>query len=303
MPTTQDRPRARFVKMRLSKRALEGKHQRSRLRRVAAADAQDRSSAPGDHLTAVTARQDPIRVGTARGLHARRRPSERRGSRDARQLVLRIGRSWTGSGLNAAAATVRSSDQGKAVVIRIVRSLGALVVLAAVWLAIGVSSASASAVVNTIPVGSDPYGVSSDGTHVWVTNNGGGTVSEIDASTGTVVKTITVGSGPWGVSSVGGHVWVANVYSDTVSEIDASTGTVVNTIPVGSDPIGVSSDGTHVWVTNRIGDVRAAAVRSVRSTRRPARSSIRSRSAASPMRCRRMAPTSGSRTRDGRYGQ
>ena len=156
VPTTQDRPRARFVKMRLSKRALEGKHQRARLRRVAAADAQDRSSAPGDHLTAVTARQDPIRVGTARGLHARRRPSERRGPRDARQLVLRIGRSWTGSGLNAAAATVRSSDHGKAVVMRIVRSLGALAVLAAVWLAIGVSSASASAVVNTIPVGSNP---------------------------------------------------------------------------------------------------------------------------------------------------
>ena len=42
--------------------------------------------------------------------------------------------------------------------------------LAAVWLAIGVSSASAAAVVNTIPVGSEPVGVSSDGTHVWVAN-------------------------------------------------------------------------------------------------------------------------------------
>ena len=65
-----------------------------------------------------------------------------------------------------------------------------------------------------------------------------GTVSEIDASTGTVVNTITVGSEPYGVSSDGTHVWVANCGGDTVSEIDASTGTVVNTIPVGSNPVG-----------------------------------------------------------------
>ena len=194
--------------------------------------------------------------------------------------------------------------------------------------------ASTGTVVNTIPVGSDPLGVSSDGTHVWVTNYLDGTVSEIDASTGTVVNTIPVGSDPDGVSSDGTHVWVANstavrsvrsmrrparssirsrsaaspsgVSSDgthvwvanygggTVSEIDASTGTVVNTIPVGSDPSGVSSDGTHVWVANNGGGT------SVRSMRRPARSSIRSRSAADPESgCRRMAPTSGSRTRGG----
>ncbi len=126
--------------------------------------------------------------------------------------------------------------------------------MAALWLAVGVCSASAAAVVKTIKVGSGPAGVSSDRTHVWVANSGGDTVSEIDASTGTVVRTITVGSGPWGVSSEGTHAWVANSVGDTVSEIDASTGTVVNTIPVGRRPIGVSSDGTHVWVANSVGD-------------------------------------------------
>ncbi len=87
-----------------------------------------------------------------------------------------------------------------------------------------------------------------------------GTVSEIDASTGTVVNTIPVGSDPVAVSSDGTHVWVTGYNSDDdgmVSEIDASTGTVVNTIPVGSSAppgdvfwAGVSSDGTHVWGTN-----------------------------------------------------
>jgi YVTN family beta-propeller protein len=146
----------------------------------------------------------------------------------------------------------------RAVVTRIVRWLGALAGLAGCCLAIGVASASAAAVVNTIPVGKSPWGVSSDGTHVWATNEGDDTVSEIDASTGTVIKTIPVGSNPEWVSSDGTHVWVANWGDGTVSEIDASTGTVVNTIPVGGtvsgvydgEPVAVSSDGTHVWVAN-----------------------------------------------------
>ena len=142
---------------------------------------------------------------------------------------------------------------------RRVRSLGALGVLAALWLAIGVSSVSAATVVNTIPVGTGPNAVSSDGTDVWVANSGfpgaGDTVSEIDASTGTVINTITVGGTPYGVSSDGAHVWVANEGDETVTEIDASTGAVINTIPIGAHPYGVSSDGTHVWVTNNLDTV------------------------------------------------
>ncbi len=122
--------------------------------------------------------------------------------------------------------------------------------LAAVWLAMAVSSASASAVINTILVGNGPDGVSSDGTHVWVTSQAG--VSEIDAATGTVVKTIAV-AGAGAVSTDGTHVWVAVSNGEdggAVSEIDAATGTVVKTIAVGGSPGSVSSDGTHVWVAS-----------------------------------------------------
>ncbi len=120
---------------------------------------------------------------------------------------------------------------------------------------VGVSSASAAAVIKTIPVGEYPLGVSSDGTHVWVANEHSFTVSEIDASTGTVVNTIpccgVLGDAfgedaPAAVSSDGTHVWVTD--DGTVSEIDASTGTVVNEIP-GGNADEVSSDGTHVWDT------------------------------------------------------
>ena len=134
----------------------------------------------------------------------------------------------------------------------------AAAVVAALCLTAGMPAASASTVVTTIPVGPQPNGVSSDGTHVWVTNynsdsgNGGTTVTELDAATGAVVNTIPVASdGLAGASSDGIHVWVTNYYSDTVTELDAATGAVVNTIPVASDGLaGASSDGTHVWVTN-----------------------------------------------------
>ncbi len=112
--------------------------------------------------------------------------------------------------------------------------------------------ASTGAVIQTIAVGIEPEGVSSDGTHVWVTNSGTDTVTELDASTGAVIQTITVGREPFGVSSDGTHVWVANSADGTVTELDASTGAVIQTITVGSNPAGVSSDGTHVWVTNDV---------------------------------------------------
>ena len=75
-----------------------------------------------------------------------------------------------------------------------------------------------------------PAAVSSDGTHVWVANSDGNTVTELDASTGAVVQTITVGSSPGSVSSDGTDVWVANTDGDTVTELDAATGAVVQTI-------------------------------------------------------------------------
>ena len=39
----------------------------------------------------------------------------------------------------------------------------------------------------TIAVGNNPYGISSDGTNVWVCNNTGNSVSQISCTTGSVV--------------------------------------------------------------------------------------------------------------------
>ena len=138
-----------------------------------------------------------------------------------------------------------------------------------------------------------PEGVSSDGGEVWVTNAFENTVSEIEASSGAVIRTIPVGDRPTGVSSDGTHVWVANAFEGTVSEIEASSGTVIRTIPVGSTP------QCRVLGWNpRLGHEPIRNVRSMRSKRRAAPSSARSPSAAPPVACLRMEPTSGSRTKD-----
>ncbi len=107
----------------------------------------------------------------------------------------------------------------------------------------------------TVGNGNNPYAISSDGTHVWVADeggfgDGGNTVTELDASDGSLVQTIPVGSTPDAVSSDGTHVWVANSGDDTVTELGASDGSLLQTIPVGESPAGISSDGTHVWVSD-----------------------------------------------------
>ena len=123
-------------------------------------------------------------------------------------------------------------------------------------LVIGAPPSSAATVVRTIVVGDTEYddnpvlGIASNGTDVWVANDGANTVTELDAATGTAVQTVGVGRGPDGVSINGTHVWVSNWEGSTVTELNAVTGAVPQTIGVGSGPNGISSDGTHVWVVN-----------------------------------------------------
>jgi YVTN family beta-propeller protein len=97
---------------------------------------------------------------------------------------------------------------------------------------IGAPTADAAVVVQTIGVGSLPVAVSSDGTHVWVANQGGNTVTELNASTGAVVQTIGVGDFPDAVSSDGTHVWVANAGGNTMTEIFVNPPFQVATTPL-----------------------------------------------------------------------
>jgi DNA-binding beta-propeller fold protein YncE len=53
-----------------------------------------------------------------------------------------------------------------------------------------------------------------------VTNIVGDSVTELNASDGSLVGTYPVGSYPYGITFGGSHIWVANSNGSTVTEID-----------------------------------------------------------------------------------
>jgi YVTN family beta-propeller protein len=109
--------------------------------------------------------------------------------------------------------------------------------------------------VQTVAAGREPWSITSDGQHVWVTNligNGifNGSVTEYDAPSGTVVQTIPVSGFPEGISSDGTDVWVADAWNNRVDEIQCSTGDVIGETSVPQGLVDVSSNGTDVWTAN-----------------------------------------------------
>jgi YVTN family beta-propeller protein len=106
-----------------------------------------------------------------------------------------------------------------------------------------------------------PAGVAFDGSHIWVTNATGASVTELNASTGAWIRTLATPFGgtyafsvPEGIAFDGSHLWVANEAGSSVTELNASDGSWVRTLSGGSyafnDPEGVAFDGGHLWVTS-----------------------------------------------------
>ena len=102
----------------------------------------------------------------------------------------------------------------------------------------------------TYAVGTHPQSVCSDGTNIWVTNNGSNNVTKLTAATGAVVGTYSVGTAPVGICYDGTYIWVANSGSNNVSKLNAATGAAVGTYTVGTSPQYLCYDGTNIWVTN-----------------------------------------------------
>jgi ABC-type transport system substrate-binding protein/DNA-binding SARP family transcriptional activator/streptogramin lyase len=109
---------------------------------------------------------------------------------------------------------------------------------------------SAHQVVDRIPVGRGPAGVTVADNEVWVVNEFDGTVTEVSPAAGTVVGTIKVGNGPEAIASGYGSVWVANLTDYTLSRIDEASGVVVATVPLGSAPAGLAAGNHGIWVTS-----------------------------------------------------
>jgi YVTN family beta-propeller protein len=107
------------------------------------------------------------------------------------------------------------------------------------------------AVVQQIPVGTDPAALTVTGGDVWVANSGDGTVSRINAAAGRVVDTVQVGNIPGAIASGPSGIWVANQGDATVDQINPVTGEVTRRgIPVGGLPDGIAVGPDAVWVAN-----------------------------------------------------
>jgi YVTN family beta-propeller protein len=112
-------------------------------------------------------------------------------------------------------------------------------------------------VLATYALAGGTFGIAIDAqNHLWVTNQTGNTVSEIDA-TGTplVTPAISVGSKPRGIAvdQISGDVWVAEASPfGSIDKIVA--GVVATSVAPGIFPAGVAIDPQHrVWVTDAVG--------------------------------------------------
>ncbi|WP_329063699.1 protein kinase domain-containing protein [Amycolatopsis sp. NBC_01480] len=88
--------------------------------------------------------------------------------------------------------------------------------------------------VSSVPVGQAPFGlaVAPDGRRVYVADEGGGTVSVVDAATSARVATIPMSGNPSGVAFTpsGDAVWIA--VPQGLQEIDPATATIRRTVPL-----------------------------------------------------------------------
>ncbi len=119
---------------------------------------------------------------------------------------------------------------------------------------VAVIDTASNAVVNTITVGRNPFGIamSPNGAFAWVTNRDDDTVSVINTIADTVVDVKAAGQTPEGITVGFGEIYVTNDASNSVSvyrEIDFQP---LATIPTGAGPISVavSPDGATAVVGN-----------------------------------------------------
>ena len=84
----------------------------------------------------------------------------------------------------------------------------------------------------------DPTAIAVDGTHLWVTNEGGGSVAggsvtELNAADGSLVQVVSGTdhdfNAPAAIAVSGANIWVANE-SYSVTELSASNGSLVRTV-------------------------------------------------------------------------
>ena len=111
---------------------------------------------------------------------------------------------------------------------------------------VGVIDGSRNAVSAVVAGIGKPGGVAYGAGAVWITDSADDLLLRADSAQ-RVVDRIPVGRGPGGVTAADGEIWVANELDGTVSEVSPGAGRVVATIRVGNGPGSIASGYGSVW--------------------------------------------------------
>ncbi len=113
-----------------------------------------------------------------------------------------------------------------------------------------------------------PYGITTHGADLWLTNQQSNAVTEFKTSNGSLVRLINAPSyqfdEPYGIQSAGNDLWVSNGEGRyPMTEINASTGSLVRVVKAteawsanpshnstGTGPWNIVVEGSHVWIAN-----------------------------------------------------
>jgi hypothetical protein len=101
------------------------------------------------------------------------------------------------------------------------------------------------------------------GSHLFIANEGGNSVTELNASTGAHISTIDGSqfqfNGPTALTVVGKDLFVANGAGNSVTELTVGTRSLVRVISAASygfsDPIALATNGSNLFVLNGAGSV------------------------------------------------
>jgi DNA-binding beta-propeller fold protein YncE len=108
-------------------------------------------------------------------------------------------------------------------------------------------------ILQSVPVGSQPFFAVFDGANIWVLNRGATSITVVRARDGLVLATLT-GNGlntPEQAAFDGQRILVTNGAGNSVSLWKAADLTPIGTFSTGAStaPYGACSDGVNFWVT------------------------------------------------------
>ncbi|HKF44087.1 MAG TPA: S-layer homology domain-containing protein [Thermoanaerobaculia bacterium] len=100
-----------------------------------------------------------------------------------------------------------------------------------------------------------PTGILTDGSNIWVTDYGAGTLLKL-ASSAAILSTVTLGGGPAFPAYDGANIWVPRNGAVSVAVVRASSGAVLATLTGNglSLPNSAAFDGERILVTNYTGN-------------------------------------------------